>query len=148
MAETVSEKRWMVNEPTVVSETVDGETIVIHLESGSYYSLEGVAGVFWSLLQEDGRDEEVLAALRLRYAASDLELKTAWQDFVRNLANEDLVRGGPAEHSLNGAPMSLPTSEGPQPFVPPRIEKFEDMKEMLLLDPIHDVSVGGWPNAA
>lgn len=35
--------RWVPNEPAVVSETVDDETIVIHLESGCYYSLMGTA---------------------------------------------------------------------------------------------------------
>ena len=111
-------------------------------------SLEGVAGVFWSLLQEDGRDEAVVAALRLRYAAPDAELKSAWQDFVRSLADEDLVRHEPVAHVVNGSPMNSPSSDGPQPFTLPKIEKFEDMKEMLLLDPIHDVSVGGWPHQA
>ena len=29
-----------VNEPSVISETIDGETIIINLASGTYYSLK------------------------------------------------------------------------------------------------------------
>ncbi|HEX2154966.1 MAG TPA: hypothetical protein VHL52_13445, partial [Acidimicrobiia bacterium] len=32
------------------------------------------------------------------------------------------------------------------PFEPPVLEEFDEMKEMLLYDPIHDVDETGWPN--
>ena len=31
-------------------------------------------------------------------------------------------------------------------FEPPLISKYSDMQELLILDPIHDVSDAGWPN--
>jgi hypothetical protein len=30
----------------------------------------------------------------------------------------------------------------------PLIEKFTDMEDLLLLDPVHDVDARGWPHAA
>jgi hypothetical protein len=144
---TPNPQRWVANEPSVVSETVDGETIVIHLETGSYYSLTGMAGTFWKLLQEDGRDAQALNWLRARYAAPDAELKAAWEEFVRSLSGEDLIRAAPAIEAQD-SDAAGPGEDDLLPFIAPRIEKFEDMKEMLLLDPIHDVSAGGWPNQA
>ena len=48
-----------INAPHVVHETIDGETILIHLGTGAYYSLEGVGAHVWGLAVaggEDGRD--------------------------------------------------------------------------------------------
>ena len=49
--------------------------------------------------------------------------------------------------------IALPAGEdevplSPMAFEKPVIEKFSDMQEMLLLDPIHEVSEMGWPNEA
>jgi hypothetical protein len=33
------------------------------------------------------------------------------------------------------------------PFTPPVLEVFADMRDLLLLDPIHDVAEVGWPTA-
>ena len=33
-----------------------------------------------------------------------------------------------------------------RPYVPPQIERFTDMQELLLLDPIHEVDDTGWPH--
>jgi len=30
-------------------------------------------------------------------------------------------------------------------FQPPTLNKYTDMRDMLLLDPIHDVGESGWP---
>ena len=40
------------NGPAVVSETIDGEVIVIHLERGSYFSLRDTAAELWELVEQ------------------------------------------------------------------------------------------------
>jgi hypothetical protein len=39
------------NYPGVVSETIEGETIVIHLKTGTYYSLEKTAVEIWQAIE-------------------------------------------------------------------------------------------------
>ena len=34
------------------------------------------------------------------------------------------------------------------PFEPPRLERYTDMKDYFLLDPIHEVDSAGWPRPA
>ena len=43
----------IVNSPHVVHETIDGETIIIHLGTGTYYSLDGVGADIWALLDHE-----------------------------------------------------------------------------------------------
>ena len=143
--ETTSARgRWVLNAPSVVSETVDGEAIVINLETGCYYSLAGIAGEWREFLIRGVEAGPTRSWLAGRHDASPEALGAAWDEFAGKLADEQLIREG----SPQAGTAELPPISGvvKQPFVPPVIHKFEDMKEMLLLDPIHDVAAGGWPN--
>jgi hypothetical protein len=39
-------------------------------------------------------------------------------------------------------------ADQPEPFVAPRLERYTDMQEIILLDPVHKVDSQGWPHAA
>lgn len=141
--------RWVANEPAVVSETVDDETIVIHLETGCYYSLMGTAAECWELLRQGGPDVAAVAELTSRYSATSSEITAAWNGFVGSLLQEDLIRKEPADGRTFGTSLTQSAALAEKKaFLAPQINKYEDMKELLLLDPIHDVSVGGWPQQA
>ena len=43
-------RRFRVDSRRVVHETIDGETILIDLQSGNYYSLGGCGSSVWDLL--------------------------------------------------------------------------------------------------
>lgn len=49
----------IVNAPHVVHETIDGEAILIHLVTGTYYSLDGVGAELWGALAA-GVDRDAL----------------------------------------------------------------------------------------
>ena len=154
MSEVLSTEqfRWVVNTPSVVSETVEGETIVIHLETGAYYSLEGSAGECWDFVVRNGRDDQAVPWMGSHYAESEDALSSAWIEFTDSLQKENLVRReGLGEPELSGSTASEGANiaqAGSAAFTAPKIQKYEDMREMLLLDPIHDVAAGGWPQTA
>ena len=65
-------------------------------------------------------------------------------EFVQNLLKEKLI-----VHMEEGIAVSdwIPSNGGPLiPYEKPKIETFSDMKDLLLLDPIHDVDETGWPS--
>ena len=51
---------YRVNSPHVISETVGGETIIVNLASGHYFSLQGTAVEVWQGL-EQGETAETIA---------------------------------------------------------------------------------------
>ena len=57
------------------------------------------------------------------------------------LLNENLILE--AETSIDSEPQEI--IEQREVYLIPLIEKYEDMQEMLLADPIHDVEAMGWP---
>lgn len=136
--------RYLVNEPSVISESIDGETIVLNFDNGHYYSLNAVGSAIWAHLARGGTLEGISGALATRYGLDATPVHTAVTGFVARLAEERLVR-----QSANGSPDDADVALDPIPaetFSPPDFEKFVDMEKLLLLDPIHEVGDGGWPH--
>lgn len=137
--------RFTLNSPYVISETIDGETIIIHLGTGLYYSLENGDGV-WDAIMGCTSTEEVVATLEGRYDASPREIESAVHNLVRQLADEDLVTVTVDDDAL--APASVKSGVTPierAPFRAPVLTKYSDMQDLVLLDPVHEVSDAGWP---
>jgi hypothetical protein len=59
------------------------------------------------------------------------------------LEREGLIR--PAERPAER--LNASTGQSRQ-FVPPVLERYDDMEDLLLLDPVHDVDAQGWPQPA
>jgi Coenzyme PQQ synthesis protein D (PqqD) len=137
---------FQVNEPTVISETIDGETIIIHLASGAYYSLKHSGAAIWGAIQQSASLGAIAAMVRSSYEVDGADIEHEISTLVERLVEEDLVR--PAlEDAAPPTTCAPPWSEGQRAaFVAPVLEKFTDMEAMLLLDPVHDVDEKGWPN--
>jgi Coenzyme PQQ synthesis protein D (PqqD) len=132
----------LVHAPNIVYETLDGETIVIHLDTGSYYSLTGSGAEIWELLSEGSSTTQVCAALAQRHARSESDISLSVESFIAELEREALVE--PSDPSPNGLPSQA--ADDSRPWEPPKLECFDDMRDFLLVDPIHDVDQTGWPS--
>lgn len=136
-----------VNSPHVIHETIDGEVIVINLASGNYYSVKGSGAEIWDVIESSpGVDESIIAAATAaRFGRASDEVAPAVADFLQALQREELVaateNGTPAPVApVNGA------ADGARAFEPPLLEKYTDMQDLVLLDPVHEVDSVGWPH--
>jgi hypothetical protein len=132
----------------VIHETVDGEVILIALQTGCYYSLDGTGAEVWTGLVEGRSCSEVAAELGRRYSAEPGAIPAAVSELVGLLVDEQLVT--PASNGSTpaaGAPHVNGDPPPETPFAAPVLHKFTDMQDFLLVDPIHDVSDAGWPHA-
>jgi hypothetical protein len=137
-----------IKTPNVTHQTIDGEVVVIDLDTGSYYSLTGVAGDIWALVEAHGSVEAVVTACVGRYAGQPGEVEAGVRTFVERLAAEGLLVSANGVPPGTSAERPVPTTAlSPVPFVQPVLDKFTDMQELLLLDPIHEVDEAGWPHA-
>ncbi len=123
--------RYEVNKPDVVDESVDGEALIVHLGTGAYYSARGAGDVAWQLIAAGKSIEE--ACQSHSFDSSVLA------GFVEHLLAEQLIRERTLPPSEVNGLVSVPGE--------PQLEKYTDMQELLLLDPIHDVEEAGWPRA-
>lgn len=139
-----SDRSFAVDGARVVHETVDGETILIDLETGTYYSLAGSGSEIWELLISGTSLECAADALSRRYPSDATEARLAVRQFADGLAQEQLLSPGPVQ----GAPVpdSAPATTA---FAAPVLHRYTDMEYFLRLDPIHETDAElGWPQPA
>lgn len=122
----------------IVHETIDGETVVINLETGSYYSLEGSGADLWSRLLAGESAIDSAGALAARHGGDVAAIGSAIAAFHRELFGHGLI---------TAEPPNAPTAEGDLgSFDLPQLHVYNDLRTHLLADPIHDVVRGaGWP---
>ena len=108
------DRAFEVNEPMVISETIDGETIIINLSSGSYYSLKHSGATIWAGIQQSGSLADIAALVRSQFEVGGQNIEHEISTLIERLIAEDLVRPKAGEAS----PLSLPApaGEGRTPF--------------------------------
>lgn len=118
------------------------EVIAANFVRGVYYSLLGPAAQIWEGLVAGVSIERVVADVSALSDAEPAEFAAAANSLVESLLAEGLlVEGPPAEEKPWQAAAG---SEGPYGL--PALERFTDMEDLLLLDPVHDVEEMGWPH--
>ena len=135
-----------VNSGQVMSETIDGETIIIHLGTGSYYSLQHAGAAVWSAIERSANETQILEELLLRYDAPPGEVEGALTTLLAELEGESLVVQSANGSSYRPLAEVAPAARGE--FLTPKLEKHTDMQDIILLDPVHEVDDRGWPNAS
>jgi hypothetical protein len=122
----------------IVHETLDGETVVINLASGSYFSIEGTGADLWARLLAGETVAESASALAAQHRADATAVAAAIVTFHQQLFDHGIITAPPAD--IPAAAGGLGT------FALPGLRVYDDLREHLLLDPVHDVERGtGWP---
>jgi hypothetical protein len=139
---------YRVNSPQVISETVGGETIIVNLASGHYFSLQGTAVEVWQGIERGESAESVVLELEQRYEAADGEIAAAVRKLLDDFVAAELLVAE-ANGTGNGVAVAPPQDVGERaPFVAPSFTTFTDMQDIILLDPVHEVDTRGWPHAS
>jgi hypothetical protein len=143
-------QRFTIEPGDVVHETIDGEVILIALQSGCYYSLDGAGAEIWQALAAGRSLEETVEELERRYQADPGQIEAAVSVLVAELVAERLLhRAEPRVPSGNGGPPLPSAGNGARTaFDPPILAKYTDMQDFLLVDPVHEVDDAGWPHPA
>jgi uncharacterized protein YgiM (DUF1202 family) len=139
--------RFEVSRPEVVGSVVDGEVVAINLDTGDYYNISGAGTDVWVAVDQIASTQEVATRLANRFGVSVDEIADAVAGFIEELCSEGLIRA--ADPGATGGEPSMGDlpSDGNTAFSPPVLEKFTDMEDLLLVDPVHDVTERGWPHA-
>ena len=123
------DEAWFEPSPNVAADVVEGEAIVIRLDDGMYFSMNPIGSQVWQLL-EAGLSVAAMADVVSRncsvvadVAARDLRV------FLDRLLELRLVQACGCRES--GAPPRLE----PIRYSTPAVEGYEDMADLLALDP-------------
>ena len=128
----------------MIHETIDGETIIIDLVSGSYYSLQGSGPEIWNHIGAGASESTIVARFAAGHEGDPAEVAQSVTDFLSQLEGEQLIAEAERPSDVT-ATLAEPAPDAT--FVTPKLEKYTDMQDIILLDPVHQVDNRGWPHA-
>ncbi|MGD1149191.1 MAG: PqqD family protein [Thermoanaerobaculaceae bacterium] len=126
----------------VISETLEGEAVIINLETGCYYSLDRLASWIWTAIAAGGATgRAIVQTLARACSREEGDVAAVLTPFLATLVGEGLVveGGGPSTEAFPSFDPAIADLAEPQ------LKRFDDIQELLLLDPIHEVEEEGWP---
>ena len=137
-----SDKSFCVASKNVHSQKFDDEVVIIDTVTGVYLTLGGSAVDIWSQIEAGASQGAIAAALFARYDGDPGVISAAVGRCLADLLQDGLIREAPPSSEMG----SSVVAPGPRlVFAEPLIARFTDMQNLLLLDPIHEVSEEGWP---
>jgi hypothetical protein len=125
--------RLRPNEGQVAARVMDGEAIMINLSNGMYYSMDGVGGLIWEMIEGRHSLEEIAATIVLHHDVLPEQAQADVQRLVEELVQENLV-----QVSDDQAPNGAGQREAPEEqlcYEPPQLTTYRDMGDLLALDP-------------
>ncbi len=136
----MQKKFFQINSPQVIREFFDDEAVIVNLELGIYYSLDPVGAMIWGLIEQGASNTQIVEKLSQTFKLST-NIEKDIEEFIDLLLAEELIAATDKAclTSLNSISKDLNYSK-------PTLNKYTDMQELLLLDPIHEVDEEGWPN--
>jgi hypothetical protein len=121
----------------VAAEVFEDECIIANLDNGLYYSLQGNAVALINALPNNDAEDminTIAKPLADKAKICQDELRNIWQELLA----EELVVTSSAVQGPLVAP--VPATE----YQSSALNRYTDMQDLLLLDPIHEVDENGW----
>ncbi len=136
---------YRVRDKNVVSEIIDEEAIIMDLTDGTYFSSDGPGAVIWDGIVCGFEAAQIKQRVRRAFSVDPAELNVDFENFVATLLANRLVDVA-REITPLSVDWSMPLSADRLGYEPPILNRYDDLQNLALLDPIHDVEEAGWPN--
>lgn len=118
----------------IAAEQFDDEMVLISIEKGVYYSLRGAATEIWKMMQTPQSAARIVAAFGLAPGSAEA---LSVEKTIETMQKDGLLSTS-AELSET-APVAVA-------YQPLHFESFEDLAELIAIDPVHEVQITtGWP---
>jgi hypothetical protein len=126
----------LVANDRIAAEDFAGEVVLVDIEKGIYFSIQGLAVDLWRSFAEPRQPDAVLDQF-VAHGADRAVLAGALDELLRN---ELLCETSALP--VTGPVCSMPAAG----FAAPVVAVFSDLAELIAIDPVHEVDASaGWP---
>ncbi len=130
---------YVVDSLSTASEEFDGETIVIQFKLGTYSVFSGSGPQIFEMLATPCSVDAITSAITKGGGTDRAAICKDVEKFVQALVGAKIIVE--TVEVENAAALNFSGD-----FVPPVMETFEDLADMMLVDPVHEVDIDmGWP---
>lgn len=124
----------------IVAETFDDETVLIDVDRGIYFSMQGSAAAVWHAFDVPRTPAAACRELATGLAESERERVAA---LIRELAEQRLIIAAEGLLANTAKPLVPFTAAS---FAVPVLGVFTDLADLIGIDPVHEVDESaGWP---
>lgn len=115
--------------PDVVHEEFGGDLVILNIASGQYFGLNAEGAALWTALAGGQRIDNI---------AADEDTRATVASFAQRLTELALITASDDAPAHTDKAITLTQV--------PQIEVYDDLADLIVADPIHDVDAeGGWP---
>jgi hypothetical protein len=131
---------YVVASQDIVSEEFEGEFVVLDLSCGKYYSMDAAASALWRAIAGGVPMQALAEAVD---GAASVTAQSIQEYADKLVAYGCLARSEtPGAAALDPATVEVLKASAS----PPTVEVFDDLADLIMADPIHDVEeTAGWP---
>jgi hypothetical protein len=122
----------------LAADVFDGEYIIANLDTGLYYSVQGAAVSLLHSLPFSS-ENQVITVVSQAFPEQTEVIKEELTSIFKELVSQDIIRRDEGILLESG-----PECIAPNAYIPGRFNRYADMQDLLMLDPIHDVDENGW----
>jgi coenzyme PQQ synthesis protein D (PqqD) len=117
----------------VAARVLDGEAVMIHLETGRYYSSEGFGAMLWQPLSAGVSVDRIVGRIAEQFGLSPESVQQDVHRFVTELVREELLVAAPA--AAGGSTPDVGLDFATSQYTTPTLQSYRDMADLLALDP-------------
>ena len=139
--------RYRLSSPNIVHEAFEDEIVVVSLDSGLYFHLEGTAATCWQLALAGRSLDQMVDSMLVTFEADRDHVESTLSTFFADLVSEGLIVPDDDLDSTEAATSQsvVPDGSTQLSFLAPVVGKYKDLRHLLLIDPVHMVNNDGWP---
>ncbi|MDP1574646.1 MAG: PqqD family protein [Coxiellaceae bacterium] len=126
----------------IIHEFLYNEVIAANLDIGIYYSMRECSIPVWQLLLSGKTLGQIVAIFCEQYKLPITQITPPLQLFLTQLLDEAMLVINDSDHEKINDESAI---YWPDYFSAPVLEKYEEMKDLLMIDPVHEVDEQGWP---
>jgi hypothetical protein len=133
--------RYLINSPMVIADNMDGEIVILNMESGKYYSAMSTGAIVWQLMSNGYNVDEASKIISTYYSIVIDIVKKDLNELLTKFIEDKLIKISEVSEPI----ISINISDKNE-YKTPEVTVYTDMEKLLLMDPIHEVENMGWPN--
>jgi hypothetical protein len=126
-----SNQRFQPKTTQVAASIIDGETVIVHLSNGNYYSMDATGSSVWALIEQRRAVGEIAEILAAQYGVDSIQVSGDLQPLMEKLLDEEIIEDSEAPAEMP-APPAIANGHS---YIAPKLNVYRDMRDLLALDP-------------
>lgn len=140
-------KKYKINTPHIVFDIIENEVIIINLKNGNYYNVVKTGTYIWQIIEKGFNPEDITGLFSKKFNILPEIIKKDIHEFIAELLMEKLISEteDPDNNEDSNKDLIPDVPEYISEYQKPKLYKYADMQNALMLDPIHEFDERTWP---